>query len=123
LAEGRKDLGSRGADYPFQSLAEMYGLDVSYVTYKDKPSLRNWGLYEKDGTRQFVFRNERTSGRNIRQPRLICRRKYSKELCPLRTHAMDKQIAIVRHPASAAQRYLARPSLSVYGRHDKEKAR
>ncbi|MHB0897231.1 MAG: carbohydrate kinase family protein [Spirochaetales bacterium] len=47
-----------GPDYPVQSLAELYGFDVSCVTHKAKLSLRNWGLYEKDGTRQFIFRNE-----------------------------------------------------------------
>lgn len=47
-----------GPDYPVQSLAASYGFDVSPVVYKEKLSLRNWGLYEKDGTRQFVFRNE-----------------------------------------------------------------
>ena len=47
-----------GPDYPVQSLADLYGFDVSCVTHKAKLSLRNWGLYEKDGTRQFIFRNE-----------------------------------------------------------------
>jgi cytidine kinase len=47
-----------GPDYPVQTLADLYGFDVSCVVHKEKLSLRNWGLYEKDGTRQFVFRNQ-----------------------------------------------------------------
>ena len=48
-----------GPDYPVKLLSDLYGFDTSYIKHKEKPSLRNWGLYEKDGTRQFVFRNEK----------------------------------------------------------------
>jgi sugar/nucleoside kinase (ribokinase family) len=46
-----------GPDYPVAKLQESFGIDVSTVLHKDKLSLRNWGLYERDGTRQFIFRN------------------------------------------------------------------
>jgi sugar/nucleoside kinase (ribokinase family) len=48
-----------GPDYPVARLPELFGISVDAVVRKDRPSLRNWGLYEQDGTRQFIFRSPR----------------------------------------------------------------
>lgn len=46
-----------GPDYPVSQLPRSFDIDISMVITKDRPSLRNWGLYERDGSRQFVFRS------------------------------------------------------------------
>lgn len=46
-----------GFDYPVDMLVREYSVNLSAVRRIDAPSLRNWGLYEQDGTRQFIFRN------------------------------------------------------------------
>ena len=45
-----------GPDYPVSRLSESFGIRTTALITKGRPSLRNWGLYEKDGTRQFIFR-------------------------------------------------------------------
>jgi sugar/nucleoside kinase (ribokinase family) len=46
-----------GPDYPVGKLSELFGINTKSIIYKERPSLRNWGLYEQDGTRQFIFKN------------------------------------------------------------------
>ena len=43
-----------GPDYPRQDL-DLDGIDMSFCTPISR-SLRNWGLYEEDGSRHFIFR-------------------------------------------------------------------
>lgn len=44
-----------GPDYPLAALVEL-GVSLSHMKATLPATLRNWGLYEEDGTRQFVFR-------------------------------------------------------------------
>lgn len=44
-----------GRDYPLELLKDL-GIGTDGLRIMDKATLRNWGLYEEDGTRTFVFR-------------------------------------------------------------------
>ncbi len=46
-----------GSDYPLESLSSEYGLHVETIRRINGPSMRNWGLYEDDGSRLFVLRD------------------------------------------------------------------
>lgn len=48
-------LAPHGPDYPVEALADRIDLSPSRRT---SMTLRNWGLYENDGSRTFVFRRE-----------------------------------------------------------------
>lgn len=47
-----------GHDYPIDHIAAE-PLDLSGVRWVDGPSLRNWALYEEDGSCQYIFRRGR----------------------------------------------------------------
>jgi len=106
--KGVKISAVAGPDYPVQSLAEMYGLDVSHVTYKDKPSLRNWGLYEKDGTRQFVFRNEKNQWAEYSPvPSDLPPEILEGAFVHCAPMPWDKQIALVRHARQCGAAFIS----------------
>jgi sugar/nucleoside kinase (ribokinase family) len=44
-----------GPDYPLGALAAL-GVELEHLHPSRPRTLRNWGLYEEDGSRQFVFR-------------------------------------------------------------------
>lgn len=46
-----------GPDYPLETLSRQYSMSLQAIRRIDGPSMRNWGLYEEDGTRQFVLRD------------------------------------------------------------------
>lgn len=46
-----------GRDYPLEQLQSL-GIATDGLRFTDKATLRNWGLYEEDGTRTFVFRGK-----------------------------------------------------------------
>ena len=48
-------LAVHGEDYPVAMLADR--IDLSPAR-RHRVTLRNWGLYEEDGTRQFIFRHD-----------------------------------------------------------------
>jgi len=46
-----------GPDYPMDTLSREYRLNVDSIRRIKEPSMRNWGLYEDDGSRLFVIRD------------------------------------------------------------------
>ena len=46
-----------GPEYPFATL-EALGITLDHLRRTMPSTLRNWGLYEENGTRQFIFRGQ-----------------------------------------------------------------
>ncbi len=97
-----------GPDYPVSQLPRSFGIDISTVITKERPSLRNWGLYERDGSRQFVFRspkdqwNDYTPGPNDLPPRLL--RGAFVHVAPV---PWEIQINLVKHARLSGARFIS----------------
>lgn len=97
-----------GADYPVSALQDSFRLDTSAIVRRDSPSLRNWGLYERDGSRQFIFRNTASSWDD-----------YTPEVSDLSANELrgayfhcapvgwERQIALVSHARSSGAAFIS----------------
>lgn len=97
-----------GPDYPVSRLSESLGIRTTALITKSRPSLRNWGLYEKDGTRQFIFRSPRDQWADYTpRPEDIPADMLKDSFFHCAPVPWDMQIDLLRHARASGVRFIS----------------
>jgi sugar/nucleoside kinase (ribokinase family) len=97
-----------GPDYPVSRLSESFGIRTTALITKSRPSLRNWGLYEKDGTRQFIFRGPKDQWADYSpRPEDIPADMLKGSFFHCAPVPWDMQIDLLRHARASGARFIS----------------